>query len=90
MCLVCLKRIRKSNSWIVLPIQIVEEETKKELEENKRSLAALDALNTDDENDEEEYEAWKVRELKRIKRDREDREAWVMILEFNTANGTNF
>uniref|UniRef100_A0A2K5SAY9 Microfibril associated protein 1 n=1 Tax=Cebus imitator TaxID=2715852 RepID=A0A2K5SAY9_CEBIM len=55
-------------------LKIVEEETKKELEENKRSLAALDALNTDDENDEEEYEAWKVRELKRIKRDREDRE----------------
>ncbi|XP_064222060.1 microfibrillar-associated protein 1 isoform X2 [Aotus nancymaae] len=59
-------------------LKIVEEETKKELEENKRSLAALDALNTDDENDEEEYEAWKVRELKRIKRDREDREAMRM------------
>ncbi|CAH2274166.1 microfibrillar-associated 1 [Pelobates cultripes] len=56
-------------------LKIVEEETKKEIEENKRSLAALDALNTDDENDEEEYEAWKVRELKRIKRDREEREA---------------
>lgn len=55
--------------------QIVEEEAKKEFEENKRSLAALDALDTDDENDEEEYEAWKVRELKRIKRDREEREA---------------
>uniref|UniRef100_F6ZCG0 Microfibrillar-associated protein 1 n=1 Tax=Monodelphis domestica TaxID=13616 RepID=F6ZCG0_MONDO len=56
-------------------LKIVEEETKKELEKNKCSLAALDALNTDDENQEEEYEAWKVRELKRIKRDREDREA---------------
>ncbi|XP_068131373.1 microfibrillar-associated protein 1 [Hyperolius riggenbachi] len=56
-------------------LKIVEEETKKELEENRRSLAALEALNTDDENDEEEYEAWKVRELKRIKRDREEREA---------------
>uniref|UniRef100_A0A8B9TEV7 Microfibril associated protein 1 n=1 Tax=Anas platyrhynchos TaxID=8839 RepID=A0A8B9TEV7_ANAPL len=56
-------------------LKIVEEEAKKELEENKRSLAALDALDTDDENDEEEYEAWKVRELKRIKRDREEREA---------------
>ncbi|XP_018428288.1 PREDICTED: microfibrillar-associated protein 1 [Nanorana parkeri] len=56
-------------------LKIVEEETKKEIEENKRTLAALDALNTDDENDEEEYEAWKVRELKRIKRDREEREA---------------
>ncbi|XP_051832036.1 microfibrillar-associated protein 1-like [Antechinus flavipes] len=54
-------------------LKIVEEETKKELRVNKRSLAALDALNTDDENDEEAYEAWKVRELKRIKRDREDR-----------------
>ncbi|EPQ14273.1 Microfibrillar-associated protein 1 [Myotis brandtii] len=61
-------------------LKIVEEETKKELEENKRSLAALDALNTDDENDEEEYEAWKVRELKRIKRDREDREAMTLSL----------
>ena len=50
----------------------IVEETKKELEENKRSLAALDALNTDDENDEEEYEAWKVRWLKRIKWERED------------------
>ncbi|XP_066490911.1 microfibrillar-associated protein 1 [Tiliqua scincoides] len=56
-------------------LKIVEEEAKKELEENRRSLAALDALDTDDENDEEEYEAWKVRELKRIKRDREEREA---------------
>ncbi|XP_040270043.1 microfibrillar-associated protein 1 [Bufo bufo] len=56
-------------------LKIVEEEAKKEIEENKRSLAALDALNTDDENDEEEYEAWKVRELKRIKRDREERES---------------
>ncbi|XP_005989809.1 microfibrillar-associated protein 1 [Latimeria chalumnae] len=56
-------------------LKIVEEETKKELEENRRSLVALEGLNTDDENDEEEYEAWKVRELKRIKRDREEREA---------------
>ncbi|KAM9311103.1 microfibrillar-associated protein 1 [Gastrophryne carolinensis] len=55
-------------------LKIVEEEAKKEIEENKRTLAALEALNTDDENDEEEYEAWKVRELKRIKRDREERE----------------
>nr|XP_042119998.1 microfibrillar-associated protein 1-like [Peromyscus maniculatus bairdii] len=54
-------------------LKTVEEESKKELEENKRSLAAaLDALNTDEE---EEYEAWKVQELKRIKRDREDRKA---------------
>ncbi|XP_066471406.1 microfibrillar-associated protein 1A-like [Tiliqua scincoides] len=52
-------------------LKIVEEEAKKELEENRRSLAALNALDTDDENDEEEYEAWKVRELKRIKRERE-------------------
>ncbi|KTG04049.1 hypothetical protein cypCar_00004311 [Cyprinus carpio] len=56
-------------------LKIVEEEAKKEYEENKRTLAALDALDTDGENEEEEYEAWKVRELKRIKRDREDREA---------------
>ncbi|KAJ7406996.1 Microfibrillar-associated protein 1 [Willisornis vidua] len=56
-------------------LKIVEEEAKKELEENKHSLAALDALDTDDENDEEAYGAWKVRELKRIKQDREEREA---------------
>uniref|UniRef100_A0A8C8T5D5 Micro-fibrillar-associated protein 1 C-terminal domain-containing protein n=1 Tax=Peromyscus maniculatus bairdii TaxID=230844 RepID=A0A8C8T5D5_PERMB len=56
-------------------LKTVEEESKKELEENKRSLAAaLDGLNTDDENEEEQHEAWKVRELKRIKRDREDLE----------------
>ncbi|ELW64969.1 Microfibrillar-associated protein 1 [Tupaia chinensis] len=55
-------------------LEIVGEETKEELEENKWSLAALEALNTDDEND-EEYEAWKVWELKQIKRDREDQEA---------------
>ncbi|NWW81336.1 MFAP1 protein, partial [Climacteris rufus] len=53
-------------------LKIVEEEVKKEQEENNCSLAALD---TNDENNEEEYEAWKVRELKRIKRDRKEREA---------------
>ncbi|XP_048208473.1 microfibrillar-associated protein 1-like [Perognathus longimembris pacificus] len=56
-------------------LKIVEAETKKKLQENTRSLAALDALNTDDENQEDDYEAWKVRELKRIKRDGEDRAA---------------
>ncbi|XP_048828775.1 microfibrillar-associated protein 1 [Brienomyrus brachyistius] len=56
-------------------LKIVEEEAKKEFEENRRTLAALEALDTDGENEEEEYEAWKVRELKRIKRDRESREA---------------
>ncbi|KAI3377313.1 hypothetical protein L3Q82_008511 [Scortum barcoo] len=55
-------------------LKIVEEEAKKEFEENRRTLAALDGLDTDGENEEEEYEAWKVRELKRIKRDREARE----------------
>lgn len=50
-------------------LEIVEEETKKELGKNKRSL---DALNTDDENEEKKYEAWKLPELKRIKRDRGD------------------
>ncbi|XP_076003048.1 microfibrillar-associated protein 1 [Genypterus blacodes] len=55
-------------------LKIVEEEAKKEFEENRRTLAALDALDTDGENEEEEYEGWKVRELKRIKRDREARE----------------
>ncbi|XP_054627815.1 microfibrillar-associated protein 1 [Dunckerocampus dactyliophorus] len=55
-------------------LKIVEEEAKKEFEENRRTLAALDALDTDGENEEEEYEAWKVRELKRIKKDREARE----------------
>ncbi|MBZ3886314.1 Microfibrillar-associated protein 1 [Sciurus carolinensis] len=52
-------------------LKIVGEETKEELEEDKRSLSAL---NTDRENDEEKYEAWKVREPKRIKRVREDQE----------------
>uniref|UniRef100_A0A3P9PXN4 Microfibril associated protein 1 n=1 Tax=Poecilia reticulata TaxID=8081 RepID=A0A3P9PXN4_POERE len=55
-------------------LKIVEEEAKKEFEENRRTLAALEALDTDGENEEEEYESWKVRELKRIKRDREARE----------------
>uniref|UniRef100_A0A674MZC4 Microfibril associated protein 1 n=1 Tax=Takifugu rubripes TaxID=31033 RepID=A0A674MZC4_TAKRU len=55
-------------------LKIVEEEAKKEFEENRRTLAALEALDTDGENEEEEYEGWKVRELKRIKRDREARE----------------
>lgn len=49
-------------------LKIVEEETKKELGEKKRSL---DAPNTDDEN-EKKYEARKLPEMKRIKRDRGD------------------
>ena len=65
---------RMAEEWRNYTLKIVEE-TKKELEENKRSLAALDTLNTDDENDEEEYEVWKVLELRRLKREREDREA---------------
>lgn len=56
--------------------KIVEEEIKKELEENKWFLVVLDVFNIDDENDEEEYEVWKVWELKRIKRDREDWEVF--------------
>ncbi|XP_061742936.1 microfibrillar-associated protein 1 [Nerophis ophidion] len=56
-------------------LKIVEEEAKKEFEENRRTLAALDDLDTDGENEEEEYESWKIRELKRIKKDREAREA---------------
>ncbi|XP_072320807.1 microfibrillar-associated protein 1 isoform X2 [Eucyclogobius newberryi] len=55
-------------------LKIVEEEAKREFEENRRNVAALDALDTDPENEEEEYESWKLRELKRIKRDRETRE----------------
>jgi len=54
--------------------QMVEQEIKRELEQEKQSADACDAVNSDAENDEEEYEAWKVRELKRIKRDREERE----------------
>lgn len=50
-------------------LKIVEEETKRELGENKRSL---DALNTDDENEDKKYEARKLLELKRIKSDRGD------------------
>ncbi|CAN0321650.1 unnamed protein product [Lampetra fluviatilis] len=56
-------------------LKIVEEEARREFEENRRTLAALDTIDTDNENDEEEYETWKVRELKRVKRDREEREA---------------
>uniref|UniRef100_A0A8C6WP99 Microfibril associated protein 1 n=1 Tax=Neogobius melanostomus TaxID=47308 RepID=A0A8C6WP99_9GOBI len=55
-------------------LKIVEEEAKREFEENRRNVAALDGLDTDPENEEEEYESWKLRELKRIKRDREIRE----------------
>jgi len=58
----------------LLQWQLVEQEIKRELEQEKQSADACDAINSDAENDEEEYEAWKVRELKRIKRDREERE----------------
>ena len=54
--------------------QLVEQEIKRELDQEKQSADAYDGINSDAENDEEEYEAWKVRELKRIKRDREERE----------------
>ena len=54
--------------------QIVEDEARKEYEEQRSIMDAADLVQTDDENDEEEYEAWKVRELKRLKRDREERE----------------
>ncbi|KAL3842301.1 hypothetical protein ACJMK2_020331 [Sinanodonta woodiana] len=54
--------------------KMIEDEMKRELEEQKTVLDACDALNSGDENDEEEYESWKVRELKRLKRDREEKE----------------
>lgn len=57
--------------------QLVEQEIKRELEQEKQALAdgtGADAISSDVENDEEEYEAWKLRELKRIKRDRDERD----------------
>ncbi|XP_041365726.1 microfibrillar-associated protein 1-like [Gigantopelta aegis] len=55
-------------------LKIVEDEARKEYEEQRSIMDAADLVETDDENDEEEYESWKVRELKRLKRDREERE----------------
>lgn len=57
-------------------LKIVEDETKKELMEEKRVDDSEDWVNTDDENDEAAYEAWKLRELKRIKRDKEEKEQY--------------
>ncbi|KAL5006796.1 hypothetical protein ScPMuIL_015602 [Solemya velum] len=56
-------------------LKMVEEETRRELQERQEVLDACDAVDSGDENDEEEYEAWKVRELKRLKFNREQREA---------------
>ncbi|KAJ8311060.1 hypothetical protein KUTeg_011388 [Tegillarca granosa] len=56
-------------------LKMVEEEARREIEEERGVLEACDAINSGDENDEEEYEAWKLRELKRMKRDKEEREA---------------
>lgn len=80
---VCLRENEEVQQLNCSPIQIVEEETKKGLEENKRSLAALDALNTDEKNDEEEYEAWKVRELKKENQEGQRRQRSV-------SNGMSF
>ncbi|XP_077978341.1 microfibrillar-associated protein 1-like [Glandiceps talaboti] len=55
-------------------VKMVEDEARKELQQEQNAKDPSDVVHTDDENDEEEYEAWKVRELKRIKRDREERE----------------
>ncbi|XP_070566550.1 LOW QUALITY PROTEIN: microfibrillar-associated protein 1A-like [Ptychodera flava] len=55
-------------------IKMVEDEARKELQQEQNAKDPSDVVQTDDENDEEEYEAWKVRELKRIKRAREERE----------------
>ncbi|CAO2611234.1 Microfibrillar-associated protein 1 [Lemmus lemmus] len=71
---------RKAEERCKYTLKIVEEETKTELAEKKRSSAALDALNTDDENDEEEYEAWRVREHKRIKRGAGEMAQWLRAL----------
>ncbi|XP_071099509.1 microfibrillar-associated protein 1-like [Haliotis cracherodii] len=55
-------------------LKMVEDEARREVEEQRKMKDALDLVPTDDENDEEEYETWKVRELRRLKRDREERE----------------
>ncbi|XP_046581143.1 microfibrillar-associated protein 1-like [Haliotis rubra] len=55
-------------------LKMVEDEARREVEEQHKMKDALDLVPTDDENDEEEYESWKVRELRRLKRDREERE----------------
>ncbi|XP_064477473.1 microfibrillar-associated protein 1-like [Ornithodoros turicata] len=57
-------------------LKIVENETKKEMMEEKKVDDSEDWVNTDDENDEAAYEAWKLRELKRIKRDKEEKEQY--------------
>ena len=60
--------------FLYLLYQIIKEDARKAVEEEKTIEDACDALDSGDENDEEEYEAWKVRELRRLKRDKEERE----------------
>lgn len=56
--------------------QIVEDEARREAEEERAQNEALELLDSEDEGDDEaDYEAWKLRELKRIRREREQREA---------------
>lgn len=62
------------NIFLYLLYQIIKEDARKAVEEEKTIEDACDALDSGDENDEEEYEAWKVRELRRLKRDKEERE----------------
>lgn len=61
-------------------LQIIKDDARKAVDEEKTVEDACDALDSGDENDEEEYEAWKVRELRRLKRDKEEREKQAILI----------
>lgn len=61
-------------------LQIIKDDVRKVVEEEKIVEDVCDVLDFGDENDEEEYEVWKVRELRRLKRDKEEREKQVILI----------